>query len=333
MYYLLGICLALGAFYAVNALATLGAAAAWRGMAAPARRWSATTRSRIAFALRVLPPANALVLTGALLVPAYLIYEPRPVKEAVTLKLLIPALLALFGLALALLHAFAAWRATRQLAANWLEHAEPISLGRISPPTYRIPHQFPVIAVVGSLRPRLFLASCIFDSLDEAELAAALAHERGHIAARDNLKRLALRACHDLLVPLPCGRALDRAWLEASEAAADEYAAQAGAAVTLDLASALVKIARLAPLGTRPAMPAGASLINDADSSIAWRIQRLAQLADAGGNGVRRGARAVRLAIWAGLCSALLLVALAATDPDHLHKIHTGYERVVWALQ
>src|SRR5919202_1119057 len=112
-------------------------------------------------------------------------------------------------------------------------------------------------AGVGTLRPRLFIAQQLFAALTEAELRAALAHECGHLATRDNLKRAVLRACRDVLTIVPAGRTLDRAWDESTEAAADEHAARdGGAAAALDLAAALVKIARLAPPGMRPTLPA-----------------------------------------------------------------------------
>ena len=57
------------------------------------------------------------------------------------------------------------------------------------------------------------------------------------------------------LLIIPCGRSLDRAWSEASESAADEHAAQTEFAVALNLASALVRIARMIPAGQRQVMP------------------------------------------------------------------------------
>src|ERR671938_218110 len=54
-------------------------------------------------------------------------------------------------------------------------------------------------------------------------LAAYVAHELGHVSARDNFKRALMRVCRDALLSNPCGHALDRQWAEASESAADEY--------------------------------------------------------------------------------------------------------------
>ena len=98
--------------------------------------------------------------------------------------------------------------------------------------------------MVGAIRPRLFIADHVLESLSEEELAAAIAHEYGHLAAHDNFKRSVMRVSRAALLLIPCGRSLDRAWSEASESAADEYAAQQSSLVALNLASALVRIAQ-----------------------------------------------------------------------------------------
>ncbi|MGB7922296.1 MAG: M48 family metalloprotease, partial [Pyrinomonadaceae bacterium] len=264
MYHLLGASLALAALLIINAAASLVTAGLWRNLLARrAVGWSAATRARLIFALRAFPPVAALACVAVLLIPSYLEHEPRTTTEVVSFKLATLASLSMIGIGLALWRGLAAWRATRRLAANWIRHSVPISLEGITIPAYRIRHAFPVIAVVGTLRPRLFIATQVFDSLNAEELSAALAHERAHLAVRDNLKRGCLRVCRDVLTIAHFGRSLDRAWVEASEAAADERAARAGAPVALDLASALVKIARIAPAGARPTMPAGAFLVGE----------------------------------------------------------------------
>jgi len=60
-----------------------------------------------------------------------------------------------------------------------------------------------------------------------------------------------------------------------SEVAADDFAARKGGAVALDLASALVKIARMIPDGQRPTMPASVSLLGEDIGSINQRVRRL----------------------------------------------------------
>jgi beta-lactamase regulating signal transducer with metallopeptidase domain len=333
MYHLLGACLALAALLSLNALGSLLATALWHAVARPAHRWSAATRARLIFALRIFPAVGAGACVGALLIPSYLAHEPRATAEVVSLKLAVLALVSIIGIALALWRGLCAWRATRRLAADWMRHGEPVRLEEISIPAYRIRHAFPVIAVVGVLRSRLFISAQVFESLTGEELSAALAHEKAHLDVRDNLKRGLLRACRDVLTIVPCGRFLDREWAEASEAAADERAARAGSTVALNLASALVKIARLAPAGVKPTMPAGAFLIGNVVGSVAWRVRRLTQLAGVEGAFEGRGAAAINLSMWACLAAFLVAIALAATDARVLATMHVMIENIVWALK
>jgi len=278
MFELLGLCLALAALLTVNAACSLITAALWGRLKHRARDWRARRLARLIFTLRVAPSVCAVLAITAVLLPAYLKHEPRASAEVVSVKLALLALLSAAGLLLAAGRALAAGLATRRLVAGWTQQARPLNSG-LAIPAYRIEHRFPVIALVGALRPRLFVAEQVLAALSQAELAAALAHEGGHLAAGDNLKRALLRACRDALAIIPCGRALDRAWAEAAEAAADEFAARRGPATALDLAAALVKLARLAPAGAKPTLPASALLLGDEPGSIADRVQRLVRLA------------------------------------------------------
>src|SRR5262249_55048977 len=148
---------------------------------------------------------------AALLLPAYIVHEPRHSAEAVSWKLGFLAAISAAGLSLALWRGFATWLVTRRLINSWRRNAELIQQDQLSIPAYRFRHRFPVIAVVGVIRPRLFIADFLFDALSREELAAAIDHECGHIETHDNLKRAILRACRDVLTIVPCGRVLDRA--------------------------------------------------------------------------------------------------------------------------
>jgi Zn-dependent protease with chaperone function len=335
MYEALGICLSLTAILIVNALASLAASALWRALEGGASRWPASLRASLLFALRLLPPACALVFVLALVVPAYLIHEPHPTSESVGVKLAIASVISAGGILLALCRGFSSWRATRALLADWLRDARPISLEGISIPAYSIPHTFPLIAVVGALRPRLFVSERVLDALRDEELAAALAHECGHLAARDNLKRFLMRACRDVLAMIPCGRSLDRAWAESAEAAADEHAARLGPTVALNLATALIEIARMIPAGARPAMPLGAFLIGDERDSLGQRVHRLLDLASLKHSPDSQSLLAAHFAGWAwclALGGLLALLALIATNPHLLVTVHVAIERLVSAL-
>jgi Zn-dependent protease with chaperone function len=341
MYNLLGLCLALAALLCANVAATLLSIVLWRvfGRTSLVARLPPAAQAQTLLYLRLLPFACALVFVCGFIVPAYLHYEPQQTEEVVSLKLALFAFCCLLGLALAAWRGLRSWIATRRLVADWLRHAEPLpraSLQRV--PVYRVRHRFPVIAVVGVLRPRLFIASHLFEELSAAELRAAVLHEEGHLAAHDNLKRALLRACRDVLMLVPFGRTLDHAWAEQTEEAADEHAARAGGAkCALDLASALVKIARLVPAGrdVSPAMPAGAFLIGaDTGGGIARRVRRLAQLATHEPPRPVASNTALNFSLAGALGLALLIsVTLAYSQPHLLAPLHGALEHVVDVLE
>jgi Zn-dependent protease with chaperone function len=326
------VCLLLSSLLAINALASLGVEALWRAMRCFMRPWPARTRAQIIFTLRVFPLASALTVVAALILPSYLTYEPWPPDEVVTAKLAALTLISAIGIGLAMWRSFASLCATRRLVADWLCNAEAIDLEGAPVSAYRIRHPFPVIAMSGVIRPRLFIASQIFDSLNDDEITAAIRHEAGHLAMRHNLKRALMRVCRDVLMILPCGRILDRDWSEAAEAAADEYAARAGAASALDLALALIKIVRLIPEGMKPTRPAGAFLIDDDVDGVAWRVRQLTRLAEMSKEAEERGAITPQLAMWA--CPYVLLAGLACTaaSPAVLARLHEVLEQIFWFL-
>jgi Zn-dependent protease with chaperone function len=334
MYYLLGLSLALAALLTINAGASVLGATLWRAVKGRSSGWSAHTRARFLFTLRTLPPAVSFICVVVLLLPAYFAHEPQRTAEVVSAKLAALALVSICGLLLAILRGLASWRATRRLVANWLGRAVPVRLEGVHLPVYSIRHSFPVIAIVGALRPRLFIASQLFDLLTEEELAAALLHESGHLATRDNLRRPVMRACCDVLSIVPSGRTLDRAWKEESEAAADEYTArQSGASGALALASALIKIARMVPEGARPTMPAGAFLVDEAGDGVTRRVRQLMRLADAHIQHQGVAVFTSGFGIWIIFFGLLAAASIVVTQTNFLLALHTVIEHFVSALQ
>ena len=333
MFELLGICLILAAALTLNTIAALIASALWRSLRGRALEWPAETRASLIFTLRVFPPVIAIISVATLLLPAYITHEPRREVEPVSLKLGILAAISALGLLLAFWRGVQAWIVTRRLTEDWLSCAEPINFDQLGIPAYRLRHRFPVIAIVGAVRTKLFIADHLFESLTREEIAAAIAHENGHLASRDNLKRALLGACRYGLAIVPNGRSLDRAWAEASEAAADEFASRSGSYVALELASALVKIARLVPEGTRPAMPSGALLIGDSADEIAKRVRRLTQLA--AHENISTARRSVIFKFWSLpiLAATSVSLIMLATDPSTLLAIHNLIEFAVSKLQ
>lgn len=332
MYALLCICLTLSALLAVNALASALACVVWRALAPRVRGRGAGSRARLLFALRVSPPAAAAALAFALIIPSYLLYEPHDSGEEAGVKLLAIACVSAAGVLLAAWRVARTWAATRRITRDWMRHAEPFEVEGARVPAFSIRHSFPVIAVIGVLRPRLFVAAQVFDALTPEELAAALAHERGHVEGRDNLKRALLQAGEDALLRAPLGRSLRREWQRESEMAADEYAAAAGAEAALDLASAIVKISKLIPRGARPALPAGAHLLGDGDDGTSRRVRNLLRLAS-DARGIRAGLRA-RSPLAAALCVCLFAAgAFLFTRTEVLKATHLAIEQVVEHLR
>lgn len=283
--------------------------------------------------MRVGPPVLALISVALLLVPAYVIYEPYTTAEVVSKKLAALAILSAIGVTFALWRTLRSSLATRSLRREWLCNAVPIRLEGTGIPTFRICSSFPIIAVVGAVRPRLFIAEQVLERLNEEELTAAIAHECGHLAAHDNFKRSLLRACRDVLMMVPCGRSLDRAWAEAAECAADEHAAQQGAETALNLASALVKIAKMVPVSARVAVPMAAFLVGvEENPGVKARVRRLLEIASPGCRRRAHNSTIARVLPVTSLCFLLFLALAVASNPHVLISVHTMIEHAVKLL-
>jgi hypothetical protein len=108
----------------------------------------------------------------------------------------------------------------------------------------------PILALVGVFSPKFIAARSIIDSCTEQEIAMIVAHERGHLAARDNLKRWVMLSLPDFLRPRKIHREMLEAWHQAAEDAADDAATGGDLYARADLAALLLKVVRAVP---RPA--------------------------------------------------------------------------------
>ena len=142
---------------------------------------------------------------------------------------------------------------------------------------FEIDGDAPIVALVGILRPRLFITRRVVAALTDEELAASVAHELGHRRALDNLKRLAMRTAPDFLATTSVAGALERRWASASEHVADRSACEMAALADRGrarcaLASAIVKVARMMP----PMAPAAEPICTLVDGGdIASRVRSL----------------------------------------------------------
>lgn len=332
MYFLLGLCVTLAFLLIVNMTVALVASLLWKVIKRPARRLSVQARTRLIFGLRIIPVVSALVFAKAFILPAYLIHEPEDSGEIVSAKLALIAVLCGLGVIVAAARVVQTWWTTHCLMANWLMHSNEVRIEEVGLPIHCIRHTFPVLAVIGVFRPRIFVAESVLETLGNGELRAAIAHEYGHLSARDNLKRSVLRVCRDLLI-LPIGRDLDLAWAQHAEVVADEFASDRGSTTALDLASALVKISRIVPSGAKPSLPVGAYIITDREGDIAARIRRLTDSLDANAFARPQRRRWFPAPGYVLTATVALLLAFHFTDQRLLLTTHEAIERFVRIVQ
>jgi Zn-dependent protease with chaperone function len=308
MYYGLGIAIVLAGFFTAHALLGMGVWSLRPALARWSERCRPLVRARVLLILNVGPMFGASVF-GSLLLISYLLFEPANTMERVGWLMAVAAILSLVAWCRAGWKLVAARRATRDLAANWMANAFPVSIRGWDRVAYRLDHVFPLIAVVGVWRPRLFVAGQVLDQLASEELTAAIAHENGHLLAHDNLKRMLVNFAGELAWWVPGTTSLRRQWADAAELAADEFAAAGSVAQPLNLASALVKLARMTAAGTRPAMPAGAFLIESAGDILTQRVSWLVDVDPAASGGSERASRFLLASVLltAGLFGLLLL--------------------------
>jgi Zn-dependent protease with chaperone function len=167
---------------------------------------------------------------------------------------------------------------------------------------------------VGAFRPQLFLARQVMEHCSSEEVAAIAAHEAAHVRSRDNLTRLLFALTPGARLFSRSAAALEDAWVRATEEAADVLATQR--AGPLALASALTRVARLAPADSSRAVVAS-TLISVSDLEI--RVRRLLQ--------PPASARQQR-ARWLP-ATLLVLAALSAQSPRVARTLHELFELLV----
>jgi Zn-dependent protease with chaperone function len=152
--------------------------------------------------------------------------------------------------------------------------------------------------------------------LNASELQSALRHELAHVRRRDNLKKLLLR-----FVGFPGMDALEVAWLQATEMAADD-AAVSTASQALDLAAALIKLSRLSTLP--PAPDIATTLVHAPLASVNARIERLIAW-----NGQQKKPTLAISPLYTVCVMVTTVAAVAVTYSQALVRVHTATEWLV----
>jgi Zn-dependent protease with chaperone function len=289
---LLGVVL-LATFGLVSLLLSGLLALAWR--AGLSRRSAASIDL---MSLRLLPAAGAALIALAVVLPAFVRYEPHREQEAVGPLLILLAAFALACLAHGLWRGWQACRAARALLERWglskAGNAECPQAVRV------VDDAEPFIAVIGAWRPCIVATESVRAACWPEEFREVLAHEAAHVTARDNLKLLLLVAAPDALAWTPLAATLTARWRDAAERDADQCATGHDTVRRLALASALIKVARLftSPGRSRPAL--GMAVAAD---DVPGRVRRLL-------GPPAQPLRAVILRVLAGVAVLIPLMAL-----------------------
>lgn len=306
MFLLRGVVIATGVFGMVYVVlsAVVVALGRWAWFLRAIRRAGG---GRLLFAVRTLPLWSAVAFVAGLTVPAYLYLEPRAREEAIGALALSAAALAA---AVLISGAYRVNAALLQALCFRREYAR-----RSRPHTTVSGHQVyefrdaqPAVLVIGILRPMVLVSSGAMAMLDADELDAAVRHELSHVAHGDNLKKLLLAFCG-----FPLLRPLEGEWQGQVEMEADATAAL-DQARALDLASALVKMARVPATGPAPRL--SLALVSGPDNARAIQ-KRVARLVDYSGIRPKPHRAMYWLVLVAGIALAIDYASLLA----HAHEL------------
>jgi Zn-dependent protease with chaperone function len=257
---------ALSVFILAYCMLSVAVSTGWKF---PARLWRSLAPARSAdflFGLRLFPLGAAIAITAVYVVPSYLVLEPAHVDEPLGPMLVVLAGGAFAWLLGATLRAVAAQKRTSRVLSKWVQGAKGADHGAPFP-VLRLPHHDPVLTVGGICAPRVLVSETAATILTREELDVALRHEVAHIRHCDNLKKLLLR-----FAGFPAMAGLESAWLDMSEMAADD-AAVSSASEALDLASALIKLSRFAPVQRLHVVTS--ALLPGSSASLTARLTRL----------------------------------------------------------
>jgi len=214
--------LCLASFYLVHLMTSLLLRLLLPTTLQRARNMSPRNASDLLLAIRLVPAAVGALFALAVCVPSYLRYEPVHGDENTSIVL---CLLAALGAAV--------WARSLVRVAFAL-HASGEPAG-----------DAPVLRLTGILSPRLVISRYVRAALSEEQWQTVMRHEEAHAVSHDNLKRLLILLAPGL-TPFHRGwPSLEKAWVEATERAADAAAVDGDPRRALDLAEALVRMARL----------------------------------------------------------------------------------------
>ena len=263
MYLIRGAVVALSAFCLLWLALSATVISGWKMLGGRRRLF---TNSAALYGARVFPLFGALVVVALFVVPSYLYLEPRAGDEALGVLAIALASGGAIILASGFVSGLWAWWQASRLISACVAGSVPLDIAA-GVSAFQISGAGPALAVAGIRQPKLLVSSHANSLLNADEMRVAIRHELSHIDHRDNFKKLMLRFCIcPFLAPL------ERAWLQATEIAADDDAAYDERSA-LDLASALIKISRMSRRSPMPVLVT--SLVAEPEGFVATRVDRL----------------------------------------------------------
>src|SRR6267142_3061524 len=195
----------------------------WRHLRRPITALPPAVGADCLFLLEILPFLTTAALLTLFVIPAFSAWEPVGTSECVNAWMVAASTLVLAVTLVALKRLYTEVR---------------------NPPLIR--EDKPFIAVLGCVRQTVVVTQATRALLSEQELGAVLRHESVHVIRRDNFRLLAARLGAMLSLNPRCWGEMESTRKRISEFVADSTAS-VDEASALDLAQALVKIARHFP--------------------------------------------------------------------------------------
>lgn len=235
----------------------------------PLNAASARRQERILYLLQIAPSLLAILIAGLFCLPQYLWHEPTHEAEPISwITLLLTAAVGVwFGSAL--FRGLRMTLRTLRFAAACRRCGRMVQHSGSGTPILALPHPNPPVALVGLLRPFVLISTELLaaGSLHPEALRVALDHEHSHAVHHDNWKLFSLS-----FLPRLHADAWQQRWQRAADWAADDDAAHGDPNLSLLLADAIVRSARLVRPSRTPVL---CTALTTADAGLAFRVDRL----------------------------------------------------------
>ncbi len=270
-----------------------------------ASKLQASAAARLLFAACLLPSFLAMLTVAGLCVPSYLWLEPENSGEKIGI---VCAAAAIAGAAITMRAIFRGARAVAEVRHFLRTCHQSGSELRIAEESALLIDGSRIAATAGVLKTHVIVSQDVVATLSDAQLEMAMRHERSHSSSRDNLKRLAI-----LFAPRVFSlQKIESAWRRAAEWAADDAAVAGDESRALDLAEALIRVARL---GSVAPVALSTSL---AAEDLSARIDRLLNRPEPS-----------KPPRWRFAASAVLVSAIVLLRPSTLDFVHRALEKLV----